>query len=66
MPFDMKRQARANAARKVAAEMSQDAATEHLPDEPEAVDSPLEESTEPADLTPEEAQKLSGLAALLK
>lgn len=66
MPLDMKRQARIGAAQKIASEMGQDAATEHLPEEaeaPVAEEVPEEASSE---LSPEDAQKLSGLAALLK
>lgn len=65
MPLDMKRQARIGAARKLASEMAQDAATEHLPAEP--VEAPVEEMPEESqELTPEDAAKLSRLAELMK
>lgn len=71
MPLDMQRQARISAARKLASEMAEDAATEHLPDAPEAMEAPAEEAADPmeasdGELTPEDAQKLSQLAALMK
>jgi len=70
MPLDIKRQARIGAARKLASEMAQDAATEHLPEEPAAVEVEVApaETAEPGamELSPEDAEKLSRLADMLK
>lgn len=68
MPIDnLRSTARISAARKLASEMADDMATEHLSDEPEAVDSPAEEAQEPAEqLSPEDEAKLKQFVDMLK